>query len=613
MVEQFEMESAQRSAVLTLSDTSQRFLGFFRVNQWWYEPIAGNFSTPVAHKFQFLLIEKTDATYSFLLPVNKECQRLCITYKEGSLYICDENERNEGLIQTYDYIHSSAAEPYQCIAQAFSQLRGHKPLTPASHFWDTLGWCTWDAFYKRVNMAGIHQGLRSLREGGHLPGWVIIDDGWQQFDGQLLSAIEPDPEKFLPKLDENIQQLKAEYNIKVGVWHAFLGYWGGLNSHSSWPVHWEFVTNDIRLWPQDETNTQTNIVDKNHIKEWYETYHHYLAMGKIDFVKVDGQAFLEKSLPVTHSLAEFSQAYQLAIKESVNDNFAGQNIHCMSHEPFVLQHATCALWRNSDDYFPHLEDQGNHVKNNIFNNVWSQFIGVPDWDMFQSYHAHSEFHAMARIISGGPVYLSDHPEKHNHTLIEKLVIKGNQLLKPDGIAKPIKQSLFSAYADRNVLLAVHNHANGCDVFGIFNCQPYGEVLSIKIGHKDLPEINHQAFTVYSYASKHSILLQPEDSMKIDLGAQTADILTFFPVINELSLIGIVDKYLSVKTMGMPEYSENKCNVDVLCAGHFYFSYYGNGTPHVFFNEHKLDVSYLAPQAYSVLVESGGEISIVMQP
>lgn len=30
---------------------------------------------------------------------------------------------------------------------------------------------------------------------------------------------------------------------------------------------------------------------------------------------------------------------------------------------------------------------------------------IPDWDMFQTVHEYSGFHAAARCVSGGPIYI----------------------------------------------------------------------------------------------------------------------------------------------------------------------------------------------------------------
>ena len=41
----------------------------------------------------------------------------------------------------------------------------------------------------------------------------------------------------------------------------------------------------------------------------------------------------------------------------------------------------------------------------------------PDWDMFHSQHPAAELHALARAVSGGPVYVSDYPGKHNFDIL----------------------------------------------------------------------------------------------------------------------------------------------------------------------------------------------------
>ncbi len=56
------------------------------------------------------------------------------------------------------------------------ELRSCKPVPPAM---DWFGWCTWDAFYSKVDGPGIMRGVDTLRAGGVPPKLVIIDDGWQ--------------------------------------------------------------------------------------------------------------------------------------------------------------------------------------------------------------------------------------------------------------------------------------------------------------------------------------------------------------------------------------------------------------------------------------------------
>ncbi|KAK9935825.1 hypothetical protein M0R45_012701 [Rubus argutus] len=120
---------------------------------------------------------------------------------------------------------------------------------------DCFGWCTWDAFYQEVNPKGIRDGLRSLSEGGTPAKFLIIDDGWQdtsnefqkegepfvegtQFGGRLNSieennkfhcttnALDSDKQS---GLKDFVSEIKNTFGLRyVYVWHALLGYWGGL-------------------------------------------------------------------------------------------------------------------------------------------------------------------------------------------------------------------------------------------------------------------------------------------------------------------------------------------------------------------------------------------------
>src|SRR5271163_4632165 len=76
------------------------------------------------------------------------------------------------------------------------------------------------------------------------------------------------------------------------------------------------------------------------------------------------------------------------------------------------------MLRNSDDFFPDIPSSHPwHVFCNAHNALLVQHLNVlPDWDMFQTSHPYSGFHAAARCISGGPIYITDSPGQHNVSL-----------------------------------------------------------------------------------------------------------------------------------------------------------------------------------------------------
>lgn len=66
--------------------------------------------------------------------------------------------------------------------------------------------------------------------------WVLIDDGWLDADykKQVLKGLDADADKFPDGLGACIREIKQDYDVKqVGVWHAVMGYWNGLEKDSS--------------------------------------------------------------------------------------------------------------------------------------------------------------------------------------------------------------------------------------------------------------------------------------------------------------------------------------------------------------------------------------------
>lgn len=103
-----------------------------------------------------------------------------------------------------------------------------------------FGWCTWDSFYEKVTANDIKRGLESFKKGGFVPKFLLLADGWQTVCENYetrgyhkLSSLSANG-KFKNDLSETVAMTKNEYDVKkFFVWHAMLGYWGGLEPTSS--------------------------------------------------------------------------------------------------------------------------------------------------------------------------------------------------------------------------------------------------------------------------------------------------------------------------------------------------------------------------------------------
>eukprot|EP00268_Persea_americana_P040157 TRINITY_DN39801_c0_g1_i6.p1 TRINITY_DN39801_c0_g1~~TRINITY_DN39801_c0_g1_i6.p1 ORF type:complete len:359 (+),score=47.89 TRINITY_DN39801_c0_g1_i6:624-1700(+) len=309
---------------------------------------------------------------------------------------------------------------------------------------DWFGWCTWDAFYTEVNPQGIENGLKSLSEGGTPARFLIIDDGWQdtvnefvnegepsvegsQFGARLVSIKEnkkfrrtadTDPRGKIYDLNDFVSTIKRTFGLKyVYVWHALMGYWGGVdpnapgtkkyNSKLLYPV--QFPGNlanrrDIAMDSLEKYGVGT--IDPAKAYEFYDDLHSYLVSQNVDGVKVDVQSVMETLGTGFGGRVLLTQLFQQALEKSVARNFQDNSIICcMAHNTdSVYSLKASAITRASDDYMPRNQTtQTLHVATVAFNSFGE--IVIPDWDMFYSRHYAAEFHAVARAVGGCGVYV----------------------------------------------------------------------------------------------------------------------------------------------------------------------------------------------------------------
>lgn len=120
---------------------------------------------------------------------------------------------------------------------------------------------------------------------------------------------------------------------------------------------------------------------------------------------------------------------------------------------------------------------------------------LPDWDMFHSLHPAAEYHGSARALSGGPVYVSDAPGKHNFDVLRKLVLPDGSILRARLPGRPTKDSLFTDPSRDGVsLLKIWNMNKYTGVLGIYNCQ--GAAWSTVERKTTFHKTNSEAITGY---------------------------------------------------------------------------------------------------------------------
>ncbi|RYC62304.1 hypothetical protein CHU98_g3891 [Xylaria longipes] len=403
--------------------------------------------------------------------------------------------------------HARALIPFTSNTHnALSHELSHEPLIHRNDFrpewmqnwYDGLGYCTWNALGQRLTEDKILNAVECLKKNNINISNLIIDDNWQDvdFDGPDSNSygwkkFEAEPGAFPNGLKHTISQIRDSFpSIEhVAVWHALLGYWGGISPHGD--IAQQYQTVQVRREGWKDDGVMTVIADTD-VRRFYDDFYQFLLSCGVDGVKTDAQ-FMVDTWASAERRRELTNTYLDAWTTASLRHFGARAISCMSQTPQIMfrqqlsQNRPTIPVRNSDDYFPGVpESHPWHLWANAHNTLFTQHLNVlPDWDMFQTSHENAGYHAAARCISGGPIYITDVPGEHDLELINQmtgLTTRGKTvILRPSVLGKTIDP--YTGY-DEDALLKVGCYhgkaATGTPILGVFNTRPHTltEIVSL---------------------------------------------------------------------------------------------------------------------------------------
>lgn len=298
-----------------------------------------------------------------------------------------------------------------------------------------IGIGTWNSLGQNLTEDKILEALDKLEESGMSISNLIIDDNWQSIDTTDQGAAEPgwlefeaNHAGFPSGLKGAVSKIRRSHrNVEyIFVWHALLGYWGGISPHGA--IAQKYNTTRVR---REDNGTDMTVIAHDDVSKFYDDFYSFLIQSGVDGVKTDAQCMLDTMASASARKA-LTNTYLDTWSIASLRHFGTNAISCMSQFPQALFHAGMpqirppVVTRNSDDYFPDAPASAHrwHVWANAHNALFAQYLNVvPDWDMFQTAHALADFHAAARCLSGGPVYITDVPGKHNPELLKQVTAR----------------------------------------------------------------------------------------------------------------------------------------------------------------------------------------------
>ena len=419
-----------------------------------------NILLKIAGRFLTVLPVSPDDIYSYISPSDeRNTLRIKLTrYYEGA-------DNLKGVFA----VICEGKDPYQTIQCAYeyavkkgyikTPLRKDKKLPD---MYKGLGWCTWNAFYHDVTEQGIIDKLEELKEKKVPLKWLVIDDGWSQIsednDFKITSFYE-DRIKFPHGLKGCIERIKRDYGIeKVGVWHSFTGYWYGIEKDS-----------ELYRTEQDlllKTHTGYYIPNGERAYDFFWKWYQYLKEQGVDFVKMDTQGngleFLKGMPECVNTVA----IMQREADRAVHDCFGENVINCMGmHSINAHNRPYSVLSRNSDDFYPDKpESFKEHIEQNVYNAVFHGNLFYCDFDMWWTNHDTAKQSSILRMISGGPVYISDRVGETNPEIIDAITDQNGTVIMCDDVPLPTEDCLFG----HSGIIKVFNRCGNKKVTAVFN-------------------------------------------------------------------------------------------------------------------------------------------------
>lgn len=349
-----------------------------------------------------------------------------------------------------------AVDVYQACREAWEQaveappVKGRVNLRSAKTHPEPfryLGWCSWEHHKKDISASLLQKTVDQIEAGGTPVRWLLVDDGHQTLAEGRMASLAPDAKKFPDGWSPLLARRRPDKIRWMGVWHAFNGIFGNLNSsRGQLALANQFGALDTHLQPYSYRNNSFKLSrpDAAAATAWFDALIGSAAGYGFDFVKIDAQSrdllFYRGDANAVRASALKSQALESAV-----ERHGVSLINCMAISATCLFNTRLSsVTRCSSDYIAGDLARGRaHILHSFHATLVLGQTVWPDHDMFHSSDpAGGRPMALSKALSGAPIYLSDDPKDFHADHIRPLSYADGELLRPLAPGVPLPDSLF---------------------------------------------------------------------------------------------------------------------------------------------------------------------------
>ncbi|TWU40153.1 Raffinose synthase or seed inhibition protein Sip1 [Novipirellula aureliae] len=532
-----------------------------------YRPSATRKGHTSVQQGQFILLELKGGRYLAILPMTSEKVYGQFFVEKGKLLLKTGNfgtNAVQGKIPLLCWAYGNS--PYSATQAVWEQVfesgyvaaqpRGDKgfPEEPYGY----LGWCSWEHYKRNISEEVITEAVHTLEKSGAPIRWVMIDDGYLDVQGAKLRSFGVDQKKF-PNGWKPIMDLKNPEKIKwIGIWRNFGGYMGGTSS-----AH---TMDDLKPFLANTMSRGTVLPDgrPESSKAFYEKMVSDTKDNGFDFVKVDFHTRTFDHYMGTADPVGVMRLNNEALEEATH-SMGIPLLNCIA-QPNVnsLQTKYSMLTRSSPDY-----NQMDKAKNkcntyqSFANHLW---MGQTVWGDLDMFHTHDQRDvnsmAIARAISGGPIYISDEPSKVVPKVLHQLAYRDGKLLRTAAPATLLPESFFiHPFRNDEVFRVIAPMEDGVAAIALFNFTESGKALSSGFTAKDYSHagellqpnegawpVPDEGLLVYDRETKTAVDLA--NGFSTDVPNFDAKLLLIYPKNKGWAVIGRSDKFLPAAAIKM---------------------------------------------------------------